>query len=587
MQIYSIVLLAVAVISSFCTAYLIFNAKKGIDPLYVLASFIITVSNIGYFLLQDAGTLGTALIANSVSYLGGVFLPLILMIMLASFSDYKLPVWFQATITLINIAVYAFVLLSNRFGIYYSKSVFDPDSAMRLVNTPGYGYYIRLIVLAVEVILSIFFTVLAITGKRTASWKTMWTFLLFMLMTIIVYGLTSIFHISHTVIAFFFLACDFALVFTTSRFQLYDISLNVQRRMTAEVSKAFITMDRKFNLAGYNNSAAQFFPDLNNCRIDSPIVTNSYALNEILRWIRKVSPNMSVKSVDSKEFIINDSNMLENKHINCTLTGLSFGIRNRILGYLIEINDETEQVNYINELSFTGVRLKKEAERQTKRAENLQGSIILGMAAMIESRDNSTGGHINRTSACVQLFVEKIKKSGQFPMNDNYWTNIINAAPLHDLGKIAVDDRILRKKEKLETEEYDQMKRHAAVGAEIVQQVLADVDDKEFVRVASNVAHYHHEKYDGTGYPEGLKGDRIPLEARVMALADVFDALISRRYYKDQMSFDDAFELIRKDLGSHFDPKLGKIFLGMRDELIALYSSFSGEDAPDVLRTGS
>ena len=277
--------------------------------------------------------------------------------------------------------------------------------------------------------------------------------------------------------------------------------------------------------------------------------------------------------------------MSDNIHINCNLSVLSFGARNAILGYLLEINDETEQVNYINELNYAGVRLKKEADRQTKRAENLQSSIILGMAAMIESRDNSTGGHINRTSACVQLFVDKIKESGKYRMSDIYWTNIINAVPLHDLGKIAVDDRILRKKDKLEPAEYEEMKKHAAVGAEIVQQVLADVDDKEFVRVASNVAHYHHEKYNGSGYPEGLSGNRIPLEARIMALADVFDALISRRYYKDQMSYDDAFNIIKTDLGTHFDPNLGKIFLSMKDDLIILYDSFSGADAPNVLKS--
>ena len=204
---------------------------------------------------------------------------------------------------------------------------------------------------------------------------------------------------------------------------------------------------------------------------------------------------------------------------------------------------------------------------------------------MIESRDNSTGGHINRTSACVQMFVEKIKESGKYKMSDIYWTNIINAVPLHDLGKIAVDDRILRKRDKLEPAEYEEMKKHAAVGAEIVQQVLADVDDKEFVRVASNVAHYHHEKYNGSGYPEGLSGNRIPLEARIMAIADVFDALISRRYYKDQMSYDDAFNIIKNDLGTHFDPNLGKIFLSMKDDLIILYDSFSGADAPSVLKS--
>ena len=584
MQIYSIVLLAVAVISAFCTAYLIFNANKGIDPLYILASFIISVSNIGYFMLSDAPNYDSAIIANSLAYLGGIFLPLIMMLMMAAFSDSKLPNWFLVFITSVNIFLYAVVLLSYRFNFYYSVSYFDPNNPMRLVNTPGFAYYIRLIILLVEVILSIFFTALTITGKKTASWKTMWIFLVFMISTIMAYGLTSILHLTHTIVAFFFLACDLALLFTTSRFQLYDISLNIQKRMTAEVSKGFITLDRKLNLAGFNGSAAKFFPDLLNCRIDSQISTDSFAFNEILRWIRKTVPGMDIQSVKSKEFVINDNSLTQNIHISCTLTTLTFGIRNTILGYLLEINDETAQVNYINELNYTGIRLKKEAERQTKRAENLQSSIILGMAAMIESRDNSTGGHINRTSACVQLFVEKIKESGMYAMSENYWSNVINAAPLHDLGKIAVDDKILKKDRELEDSEYDQMKKHAAVGADIVKQVLADVDDKEFVRIASNVAHYHHEKYNGKGYPDGISGERIPLEARIMALADVFDALISKRYYKEQMSYDDAFAIIKEDLGTHFDPKLGKIFLGMRSELIALYNSFTGADDPNLLK---
>ena len=585
MQVYSIVLLVVAFISSLCTAYLIFNANKGLDPLYVLSSFILTVSNIGYYLLSDATTFEGAMLANAIAYLGGIFLPLILMIMLSSFSDTKLPRWFLAIITLINIGIYCMVLLSNRFLVYYSASNFVPDSYLKLVNSPGPGYYIRVVVLSVEVILSIFFTVITIMGKKKASSKTMWIFLSFMIITIAVYIISSLLGVSHTVIAFFFLACEFALVFTTSKFMLYDISINVQKKAIAEDTKGFVTLDKKLNLVGFNSSASQFFPDLLNCRIDSPIVTDSYAFGQVLRWIRKESPTLGIDSVLSKEFIINDNSLSDNIHINCNLSVLSFGVRNSILGFLLEINDETEQVNYINELNYAGVRLKKEADRQTKRAENLQSSIILGMAAMIESRDNSTGGHINRTSACVQMFVEKIKESGKYKMSDIYWTNIINAVPLHDLGKIAVDDRILRKRDKLEPAEYEEMKKHAAVGAEIVQQVLADVDDKEFVRVASNVAHYHHEKYNGSGYPEGLSGNRIPLEARIMAIADVFDALISRRYYKDQMSYDDAFNIIKNDLGTHFDPNLGKIFLSMKDDLIILYDSFSGADAPSVLKS--
>ena len=122
------------------------------------------------------------------------------------------------------------------------------------------------------------------------------------------------------------------------------------------------------------------------------------------------------------------------------------------------------------------------------------------------------------------------------------------------------------------------MKGHAEVGAVIVEKVLKEVDDKEFVAVAVNVAHYHHEKYNGKGYPDGLKGQNIPLEARIMALADVFDALASERAYKKPMPYDQCFKLIEEEAGTHFDPKLVDIFLKLRPQIIDLYNSFEGTD---------
>ena len=142
----------------------------------------------------------------------------------------------------------------------------------------------------------------------------------------------------------------------------------------------------------------------------------------------------------------------------------------------------------------------------------------------------------------------------------------------------AVSDAILKKKSGLESWEYDEMKTHAAKGADIVSKVLADVDDKEFVRVATNIAHYHHEKYDGSGYPEHLSGESIPFEARIMALVDVFDALVSKRYYKKPMSYDEAFTIIFEEKGSHFDPELAMIFIAMKEDIIELYESFKGTD---------
>ena len=204
----------------------------------------------------------------------------------------------------------------------------------------------------------------------------------------------------------------------------------------------------------------------------------------------------------------------------------------------------------------------------------MQESIIKGMATMVESRDNSTGGHILRTSDCIKIFADELLKHPELTScTPSFCANVIKAAPMHDLGKIAVDDSILRKPGRFTEEEYSKMKNHAAKGAVIVAKVLDEIEDVEFKRIAVNVAHYHHEKWDGSGYPEHLKGTEIPLEARIMALADVFDALVSKRCYKEAQSFDEAFEIIANDLGHHFDPEIGKVFLQCRPQLEAYYST--------------
>ncbi|MGN0583403.1 MAG: HD-GYP domain-containing protein, partial [Oscillospiraceae bacterium] len=179
---------------------------------------------------------------------------------------------------------------------------------------------------------------------------------------------------------------------------------------------------------------------------------------------------------------------------------------------------------------------------------------------------------IRRTSEVVRIFSEKLLHS-DMDFDPQFLELVIRSAPMHDLGKIGVDDAILRKQSRFTDEEYSKMKVHSEMGAEIVRKVLTDVEEKEFVEVASNVAHYHHEKVNGKGYPDGLAGDQIPVEARIMALADVFDALVSKRCYKEAFSFDKAFEIIKNDSGSHFDTRLTEVFLQCRPELEQFYSS--------------
>ena len=582
MSIYSIVLGVVALLSMLSTFALVLFSRRGANTLEILMSVCVMISNSGYFILSCSRNLQEAVLANALAYVGGVFLPLLIVYILIDYSDSKVPTWFSVVILLINIFVFVSTVLTDRFPYFYAGLKFDPSSPSPLIKEPGQIYYIRYIILAVEVGLAAFFTILTYLGKRSASFRLMVTYAGSLFGVMLVYLGSRFFGLKYEIIPFFYLICTLILDYVVARSTIYNVNLSVQEKINELSTFGYIVFDRKYNYVGSNSVSEKFFPEIANARIDSKIIAKDYALKDLLKWVAKcaseVEDSDKKQNKYKKSIVINDRSPSERRYLECEMSFIHFGFRNHVTGYLVEITDDTEQHNMIESISFRGESLKREVERQTKRAKSMQMSTILGMAAMIESRDNSTGGHINRTSACVALFVEHLRKLDDYNMSENYWDSVINAAPLHDLGKIAVDDAILRKPSGLTDEEYEKMKIHAPYGAKIMSKVLEDVEDKEFVRVATNVAHYHHEKYNGTGYPDQLRGESIPFEARIMALADVFDALASRRYYKDPMSYDEAFELIRQELGHHFDPHLGRIFISLKKEIIALYESFENTD---------
>ena len=243
----------------------------------------------------------------------------------------------------------------------------------------------------------------------------------------------------------------------------------------------------------------------------------------------------------------------------------------KLAGHTILLRDITEQQEHLELVQNYNARLNLEVIEKTQHLQLVQDSIITGIAGVVESRDNSTGGHINRTSAVVKILAKKLLESPEVEFEKDFLDNVIKVAPMHDLGKVAVDDVVLRKPGKFTDEEYAMMKSHSAEGARVIGKVLAEVDDEAMSKAAVNVAHFHHERWDGKGYPQGLAGEEIPVEARIMALADVFDALVSKRCYKEAFSFDRAFSIIEEGLGTQFDPVLGKMFMECRPELEKLY----------------
>ena len=208
-------------------------------------------------------------------------------------------------------------------------------------------------------------------------------------------------------------------------------------------------------------------------------------------------------------------------------------------------------------------------KEQTERILQMQENVIEGMATLIESRDGNTGNHVMRTKRYVEMIVRYMYDHGIHTdeVDEEYIEKITNAAPLHDIGKIMISDTILNKPGKFTPEEFEIMKNHSLYGSDIVENILGENTDEHLVRISSDIAHFHHEKWDGSGYPEGLRGEEIPLCARIMAVADVFDALISRRVYKKEIPVEQAFTVLEEEAGSHFDPQIVDAFLRLREKI--------------------
>jgi putative two-component system response regulator len=204
------------------------------------------------------------------------------------------------------------------------------------------------------------------------------------------------------------------------------------------------------------------------------------------------------------------------------------------------------------------------------------------MASLAETRDNETGNHIRRTQNYVRALAKKLQRHARFaPALDDATVDMLyKSAPLHDIGKVGIPDTILLKPGKLTPEEFEVMKTHTTLGrnAIIAAENLIDAPST-FLRMAREIAHYHQEKWDGSGYPEGLKGDAIPLSARLMALADVYDALISRRVYKPPFPREKAVAIIREGRGTHFDPDVVDAFVAIEQEFATIAEEYADSEA--------
>lgn len=554
-----------AFISIICLLYYfeITSNKVNQKQVFVLVSTI--VSNYAFALSVFADNFEGVYVAYQIYFAANIFATLLFLMVIAELCGYKVPLWLRLILMGMGLVILVSYGVAKNTTFYYRSLEYTKIHGISALKR-NYGPLHSLLFVYVVSIdcVSIYYVFRSVSEKRDMSKRTTADLFLMLIGASIFYTVPKLFKIQIEVIPFIYTVFDLILVRLFVKASSYDISANLLNVFERRSEYGYVAIDIKYRYLGSNALAKEMFPTLKEMRIDSLLNKgeDSVFSKQILPWL---DDWINGAKVETKVTNLN-------KTVSCSVNEIKNG--KRVIGYLIEIKDDTQNQKYINLINNYNAKLKKEVNEKTVKILEIQNSIITGMATMIESRDNSTGGHIKRTSAGVRVFLEYLNSNSFFEeINQEFCIRVAKSAPMHDLGKIAVNDAILRKPGKFTKEEFDEMKKHSAEGAKIVNLVLKNVDDDEFKIVAANVAHYHHERWDGTGYPVGLKAKEIPLEARIMAFADVFDALVSKRCYKEAFTYDKAFSIIEENLGTQFDPELGKYFLECRPALETLYMS--------------
>ena len=539
--------------------------RKRFSPFLTLTFTFIPVINLGYCILAFSQNVPEAIAGIKVTYLG-IFIHIF--IMYAIFNLCNLNIKKSIRLILLSISTIFFLSsLSIGSATFFYKSITGELVENELILYKKYGpvhtiYYIQMFT---YMLITISVTIYAFRKKNDVSRHNLRYMLACETIPVITFFMGRLLHFKVDLMPLSYVLSACVLLIISRRIVLYDVTETVIETIAINGKTGFVSFDDCFHYLGSNQIAKEIFPELKNIKVDDSALKNPVLKDEIISYIHKFIINPKQNSF-FKEF--------GEQIFQVDINRLFDGRVNR--GYILYIQDDTKDRKYISLLNGFNDKLRDEVTQKTENIVKIHNNLILGMATMVESRDNSTGGHIKRTSNVVEILISEIQKDKSedgLKLSAEFCHNIIKAAPMHDLGKIAVDDAILRKPGRFTDEEFEKMKTHAAEGARIVHEILKGTDDYYFHKLAENVAHYHHERWDGSGYPDGLTGSQIPLEARIMAVADVYDALVSKRVYKDAMSFEKADSIMMDNFGKHFDKQLEKYYVAARPRLEEYYST--------------
>lgn len=524
----------------------------------LLLPFII----MGYWLKTQTASQEAALVLFVFINLGSTVLLAIMLFSLLRHLEIPVSPWLKF---FVYIAAFA-----QLFPVWATFRRSVPEGIIQITDT-GDGFSTRMAggsfafsnLTLVLALLIVFIGIVAIlqAHRRTYSRRTLAFYMFFVCAGIVIYGLESLLDMNFSGLPYLYMAGDILLVLNYDRNRAHDISCLISDSQKA-MSRGYVAVDLNGLFLSANERCFDFLPDLKNQRADTEIPADSPSGKNL----RSVIENYNANGTTTAKFRSGENTYAYE------IAPIRF--RNGpTQGYLIDIRDATEETRNMEILADFNARLNREVAEKTHNVEAMQQKLVLSLADMVENRDSNTGGHVKRTSDVVRILVEDIQTNQYFPLGDALAKDLVRTAPMHDLGKVSIDSSILNKPARLTPEEYDIMKTHSTISGQMVRILLDGMEEEHLVQTAYHVARYHHERWDGKGYPEGLVGEMIPLEARIMAVADVYDALVSKRIYKAPMSYDKAAQIMVEGMGTQFDPSMHVVFLSCRSRLERYYSA--------------
>lgn len=564
------ILLVISVLVILCMAQ---KNYENIDIYYWTLVIMVPIVVLGYWLKTRVTTVEGARLCFCFIYIDSTVLLTAVIFNIMRFMGIAVKSWIKLVAYIVGFVHLFIIWLCFDNDLYYKNmTLIDTGlgTATKMVNGPLKIVHWIYMILVLGIIIALM--VIAIVRKGTYSRRTLTLYSLLTGVGILVYIIESILDVDFSNLPALYVTADILIALNYDHAHTHDIACLISEQQKYHGTKGYVAFDLDRNFLSCNSKIYDFVPELKKQIVDENLPPDSelrsifYSLiDDYRRDIR------NVKKFDH-----------DGRICQCEISEFSIRKDGKVQGYLFDIDDVTEEEKVLQVMKDYNTTLNKEVDIKTESIKNIQEKVVLGLANMVENRDNNTGGHVKRTSDLIKIVVNEAKRQGVYSISEQYAEDIVRAAPMHDIGKITIENSILCKPGDLTKEEFNIMKTHSVKSGEFVNLILKGVEEKHFVDVAYNVARYHHERWDGRGYPEGLVGEMIPLEARLMAIADVYDALVSQRYYKKAIKYEEAAKIMVEGIGSQFDPNMLSVFLGCRHELEEYYKDIQEDiDAHD------